>query len=206
VSAAAPTAVAGVPPKAGKKKLIAIVAVLVLLVGAAGGVALWMKSKAAAASAADTEEGAAVPEHKATTAKHDAKHPPSFLPLDPFVVNLADKDADRYAQIGITLEVDTPVFAEEMKTYMPAVRSAILMILAHKTSKELLEREGKDALAAEIMREAVRPMGIEIDPEDADDAKPAGDDDAAPKKKKKKRRAADYNPVQHVHFSNFIIQ
>ena len=41
------------------------------------------------------------------------------------------------------------------------------MILAHKQSSELLERSGKEALAAEIMREAVRPMGIEIDPEPA---------------------------------------
>ena len=45
---------------------------------------------------------------------------------------------------------------------MPAIRNAILMILAHKTSNELLSREGKEQLAPEILREAVRPMGIEI--------------------------------------------
>ena len=47
---------------------------------------------------------------------------------------------------------------------MPAIRNAILMILAHKSAAELLERTGKEALAAEIMRESVRPMGIEIEP------------------------------------------
>ena len=45
---------------------------------------------------------------------------------------------------------------------MPAVRNAILLILAQKSSRELLGRSGKEELAEEIMREAVRPMGIEI--------------------------------------------
>ena len=45
---------------------------------------------------------------------------------------------------------------------MPAIRNAILMILAHKTSHELLERAGKEQLAAEILRETVRPLGITI--------------------------------------------
>ena len=45
---------------------------------------------------------------------------------------------------------------------MPAIRNTILMVLAHKTSTELLDRDGKEKLAAEIMREAVRPLGIEI--------------------------------------------
>ncbi len=31
---------------------------------------------------------------------------------------------------------------------MPAIRNAILMILAHKTSQELLDRDGKEQLAA----------------------------------------------------------
>ena len=95
-------------------------------------------------------------------AKTVREHPPTFLPLDPFVVNLADRDADRYAQVGITLELDSPAFADQIKAYMPAIRNAVLMILAQKTSRELLDREGKEQLAAEIQREAVRPMGIVI--------------------------------------------
>ena len=30
---------------------------------------------------------------------------PAFVPLDPFTVNLADREAERYAQVGITLEL-----------------------------------------------------------------------------------------------------
>jgi flagellar protein FliL len=83
-----------------------------------------------------------------------------------------------------------------MKLYMPAIRNAILMILAHKSAAELLERSGKEALAAEIMREVVRPMGIEIGPEPA----------AGPDAKARPRKPAVHNPVRRVHFASFIVQ
>ena len=126
----------GIPaPKRGKKKLILIgVVVLLVLAILGGGAAWWLKKRAAHAAELATEEegggGKAVAEHKI-----DASHPPTFLPLDPFVVNLADQDADRYAQIGITLELESPAFAEQMKGYMPAIRNAILMVIAHKSAR-----------------------------------------------------------------------
>ena len=220
-AAAAPAETTDVKPKSGKKKklIVIIAALLVLALAGAGGAVYWMKKKAAdaaAAEAADEEGGVAKPAHAATKSGH--RTPPIFLPLDPFVVNLADREADRFAQIGITLEVDDSKFAEEMKAYMPAIRNGILMVLAHKTSQQLLERSGKEALAREVMREAVRPMGIEVELE----AEPA---EAAPKAngvaaadaveasdkpktkvKKKAKPAAEHNPVQKVHFSSFIIQ
>ena len=102
-------------------------------------------------------------------------------------------------------------FADEIKLYMPAVRNGVLMVLAHKTSKELLERSGKERLAAEIMRESVRPMGINIvaeeeDPADAEAADANADDKPKAKKKKKKKAPPEHNPVLSVNFSSFIIQ
>ena len=216
-AAAAPATEAGapVPAKKGKKKLIIMVAVaLLVLLGGGGGAAIYFKKKAAHAAEAAAEEGGAVDEHKA--AKRDPKHPPNFLPLDPFVVNLADKEVDRYAQIGITLELQDAKFGDELKLYMPAIRNGILMILAHKTSAELLERSGKEMLALQVQREAARTMGIEVaEPEAVSKAKLAdspaatqeGDDEAEKKPKKKAKRAAvEPNPILNVHFSNFIIQ
>lgn len=205
-AAAAPAAAdaAAAPPAKGKKKLIIIIAAALLVVAAGGGGAVfYMKKKAAeAAAAAEADgEGGASPKHK-KDAKHDASHPPAFLPLDPFIVNLADKEVDRYAQIGITLELDESKTADTLKAYMPAIRNGILMVLAHKSSAELLERKGKEALADEIMREVVKPLGIETDEPEAEDEK--ADADAKPKKKKKKAEVE--LPVKHVHFSNFIIQ
>jgi len=210
-AAAAPPADAGAAPaaKKGKKKLIIIlVAALVLLGGGGGAAFVIMKKKAAAAAAAAAEEGGEAPvEHAAPAAHHaaDPAHPPTFVPLDPFIVNLADHDSEKYAQIGITLQVDDAKFAEQMKTYMPAIRNGILMVLAHKTSQELLQREGKEALAAEIQREAVRPLGIEIDDPEEEEAREAAAQ-AAGKKNKKRRKAEVHNPVEKVHFSNFIVQ
>ena len=201
-AAAAPGAEAAAAPPKGKKKLIIIIAAVLLLAGLGGGGALFMmKKKAAEAAAAEEGEDGAPAGHKADKQAHGA--PPAFLPLEPFIVNLADKEVDRYAQIGVTLEIDDPKSAEQLKAYMPAIRNGILMVLAHKTSAELLERKGKEALAAEIMRETVRPLGIEVEaPEAADEA--AADDE--PKKKRKKKAPPVENPVKHVHFSNFIIQ
>jgi flagellar FliL protein len=211
-TAAAAVDAGDVVPKKGKKKLIIIVAAALLVAMLGGGAAVYMKKKAAAAAAAaeeGDEESSAAPAEKA---HNDHRSAPTFVPLEPFVVNLADKETDRFAQVGVTLEVDDAKFAEEMKAYMPAIRSGILMVLAHKTSAQLLSPEGKVALAREIMRESVLPMGIEAS--DEEEAAPArkskadaeADDEDAPKAKKKKKRASVHNPVKRVHFSNFIVQ
>jgi len=206
-AAAAQTVDAGIAPAAkGKKKLLVIVAAALLVVLAGGGAAVvyLKKQAAAAAAAAEADDEDAAP---AAANKHKGGTPqlPTFLPLEPFVVNLADKDADRYAQIGITLEIDDPKVADQLKAYMPAIRNGILMVLAHKTSTELLQRSGKVALAGEIMREAVRPLDIELD-EAPEPAKAADDEADDTPKKKKRRKPAVHNPVRHVHFSNFIVQ
>ncbi len=176
----------------GKKKLIIIVAIVLVVVMVGVGALLMMKKK----SHTEDEEGAA--EEKPAAAHVKPGTPPTFVPLDPFTVNLADKEVDRFAQVGITLEVADPKVADQLKAYMPAIRNNVLLVLSHKTSAELLSPEGKEKLAREIRREAVRPMGIELDDEDEED-------DAAPKKKKRKKRQVE-SPVTQVLFSTFIVQ
>ncbi len=219
-AAAAPaTNGAVVPAKKGKKKLIIIVAAVLLLLVIGGGAAVFLLKKKAAAAAAEGEDSTTSASAEHHSDKPDLKHPPTFLPIDPFVVNLADKEADRYAQIGITFEVEDAKFAESMKAFMPAIRNGILMILSHKSSKDLLDRAGKEQLAGEILRESARTMGIEVGEPAAvvekvaetETDKPAADDeDTKPNKKKetaKKAKApAEPNPIKHVHFSNFIVQ
>ena len=205
----------------GKKKALIVIGVLVLLVLAlaAGAAVLLLRSKAAHANAGSDDEAATTQAAHGAGTKNDPAHPPTFLPLEPFVVNLADRDVDRYAQVGIVLEVDSALFADQMKAYMPAIRNAILLILAGKTSQELLERSGKGQLAEESRRETVRPMGIDIPaPEpirkkadaqgEGDNAEaPAPAPSPAPKAKSNSPRGATpHNPVRHVNFSNFIIQ
>ncbi len=205
MSKAADAAVDVVPPK-GKKKLIVILLAVLLLVLAGGGAAVYvMKQKAALAAAQlddeDEDDVDTAAQAEARRKEHANRQPPVFVALEPFVVNLADKESDRYAQVGVTLEVEDPQFAEEMKVYMPAIRNGILMVLSHKTSAQLLTREGKLALAREIMRESVLPLGIEVreEPQFADD-----EEEDAPRRRRKPAGTA--NPVKRVHFSNFIVQ
>jgi len=212
---AAPAAPAeGEAPKKGSKKLIIIGAAVAVLLAGGGGAFFMMKKKAdaEAAAAAEGEDGEAehaAPAKQAKKPEHgkdEHKGPPTFVPLDPFIVNLADKEGERFAQIGVSLQVDDPKVGEEMKGYMPAIRNSVLLILSHKTSAELLSIEGKQKLAEEIRRDAARAMGYEIeDPEDEEAAAKA-EEEAPKKKKKKKKKVESYNPIVQVHYSNFIIQ
>ena len=208
-AAPAATAAAATAAKGGKKKLIIIIAAVLVLVLGGGGAAFFMMKKAPV----EGEEGADDADHAKTDApvsktkpkpKYDPKRPPTFLPLDPFTVNLADRESERYAQVAVTLEVDDSKTADELKLYMPAIRNNILMVLSHKTAEQLLTREGKQKLATAILHAAVRPLGYEIEEEAEALEDPAAD--TAPKKKKKKKPVPPVLPVTAVHFSNFIVQ
>jgi len=183
----APAAAEAAPPPAqGKKKLLLIVvAVALLLAAGGGGAAFWMLKKNAdtvaeadAGDGGDDDTADARPKKK----KGDKQHLPVFLPMDLFTVNLADRDAERYAQVGVTLELADTKTSDLLKAYMPAVRNDVLMLIAHKKAAQLQDRDGKLELAREIRRAALKPL---------DD-----DDD----------KAGDELPVRAVHFSSFIIQ
>jgi len=202
---AAPAAAPAEAPKSGSKKMIIIIVaalVTVLLIG--GGAAAFLLMKSGDQTEATDDEGyedEAPAKKKAPPEKDKEKAiPPTFVPLDPFVVNLADRDSERFAQVGITLQIDDPKTAEEIKAYMPAIRNAVLLILSYKTAEELLSNEGKLKLADEIAREAARAMGYEIEDPEEETA-----EEATPKKRKRKK-VESYNPITKVHYANFIIQ
>ena len=183
------------------KKMIVIIAVLALLLAAGGGAAFWIMKKraAAAAAAAAAAEGGEVAEAvEVKQAKPDLKSAPTFVPLDPFTVNLADREAERYAQVGITFELADAKAGELLKAYMPAIRNNILLALGSKTAAQLNERDGKLRLAAEIRREALRPLGYDI--------KLPAMNATGTEPRVAKQDDEEETPIRAVHFSNFIIQ
>ena len=207
-AAAAAAPADATPPAKGKKKLIIIIAAAVLLLGGGGTAAMLLLKKKpvdeeGGDEAAQVEQ--AEPKAKKAAAKHDPKHPPVFAPLEPFTVNLADRETERYAQVALTLELDDAKTADVIKAFMPAIRNNILMVLAHKTSTQLLAAEGKTQLAGEIQRATARAIGVEVEEPEADDGEEDTKKAAAPKKKKKKKADVAL-PVVAVHFSNFIVQ
>lgn len=165
------------PAKRGLLKTMLLMLPVLLLVAAAGGGGAWyfMKTQAAADNGAEPQQQVA------------RTKAPTFLPLDSFTVNLADRDMERYAQIGITLELEDAKSVQRIRDYMPVVRDSVLMVLAHKESTDLLERTGKENLAREIMRAVVTPLGVELDASGAST-------NGSP------------NPVREVLFSNIIVQ
>jgi flagellar protein FliL len=187
------------PAPKGKKKLLVIVAAAVLLLGGGGAAALMMKKK----SGAEAEADAPAKPKAAAVAKRDASTPPTFVPLDPFTVNLADRESERYAQIAITLEIDDAKLGEQIKIYMPAIRNNVLMAIADRSAGELMGRDGKALLATRIARETSRALGYAVPDDDEEEDEEAAD--KKPKKKKKKAAPAPL-PIRAVHFSNFIIQ
>jgi flagellar FliL protein len=202
MSNAAATADAAPAPK-GKKKLIIIIAAAVLLLGGGGGAALMLMKKKPVDEDGGEDSAHVEPAKPkaAAAAKHDPKHPPVFAALEPFTVNLADRETERYAQVALTLELDDPKTADTVKAFMPAIRNNILMVLAHKTSTQILGAEGKTKLAGELQRATARAIGIDVDEPEEDE-----EETDAPKKKKKKKKVDVALPILAVHFSNFIVQ
>ena len=130
---------------------------------------------------------------------------PTFLPIDTMVVNLADPGGERFAQVGVTLELADSKTAERVKQFMPSIRSGMLLLISQKTADELLSREGKDKLAHDILREVSRPLGFTV-PEAGALPKPAAAPATKGKAKAKDKAAEQENPVRRVLFSGFIIQ
>lgn len=179
------------PVVRGKKKLIIIAAATLLLglvLAGSGGAAYYLMHmrQAAPEAAAEVVADAPSPEPRKKEARRST---PVFLPLDLFTVNLADREAERYAQVGVTLEVADSKTSDQLKAYMPVIRNDILMLLAHKRAPELQERAGKLALAREIRRAALKALATDVSDPPPGDADP--DEEA---------------PVRAVHFSSFIIQ
>ena len=185
---------AAAPAKSKKMLIIIIIGVVVAVLVIGGGAAAWFISSR---SHADEEDGAA------PVRKEAPKVAPTFLPMENMVVNLADPGGDRFAQIGITLELEDAKAAEQVKLYLPSIRSGILMLVSQRTSTELLQREGKEKLAADILREVSRPLGYTVPTERARAAAADKEEDA---EDRPSRRRTERNPVHRVLFSSFIIQ
>ena len=98
----------------------------------------------------------------------------------------------------MAFELSDEKAADMIKNFMPVIRNSVLMTLSHKTSAELLEKDGKLKLSRELRREAAKALGMEPPPEE--------DQPASAPKGKASVSPEDISPVIGVHFSNFIIQ
>ena len=176
------TAEAGPAPKKSNKMMIILLAVLVL--GGVGGFFFMSKG------GQDDEEGAA----PKASAKGAA---PTFLPIDIMVVNLADPGGEKVAQVGVSLMLSDIKAVDIVKPFLPAIRSAILLKVSERTAEELLQREGKDKLAEDILENSNMILSGEEE-EDVPKSKKAA--------AKGKKKAANVEVIRKVLFTSFIVQ
>jgi flagellar FliL protein len=73
------------------------------------------------------------------------------VPLDPFLVNLADPGRPRFLKVVVQLELDSDAVTGELETLKPKVRDALLTLLASKTSEDLTTVADKERLRNEII-------------------------------------------------------
>jgi flagellar FliL protein len=162
-----PKAEAAVAPAAGgKSKLFIMIgaAVLVLLLGAGAG---WYFLHGSAEEGADS----AKKEHAGSSSKKKKKdeHPPEYLAIEPFTVNLQPENGDQYLQVAFTLQVNGAEQAEVIKTNMAKVRSRVLLLLSGKKASEINTVEGKQRLAGEILAVVKEPFAEQGEPQEISD-------------------------------------
>ncbi|KAI5916121.1 flagellar basal body-associated protein FliL [Thauera sp. 2A1] len=172
------------PRKKGKLLLIVVIALLVLLIAAAGVVVLLLLKKD---KGGDDHAGPAAAAEAAPHSTIDLSKPPTFVPLDPFTVNLRRDEGDHYLQAVVVLRVGDPKLAESLKAFMPEVRHRINLLLSSKLPSELADTVGREKLAEDIASQVNEALGF-----------PASTDTRG--------RTRSNGPVQAVLFNSFIIQ
>lgn len=193
--AAAATADGDLAPPKKKSKLILLVGIGVLVLALAAGGAFFMMSKKKAAEAeAEGEDGHAPA--KTAHAKPRSGTPPTFVPMEPFTVNLIPENGEQYLQVVATLKLEDSHVADDLKTYMPELRHRVLMLLSGKKASDLQGVDGREALAEEIMSASNEVLGF--------GAKSKGKNGKEPEGKAKKEPVE--GPVVAVLFTSFIIQ
>jgi len=185
-----------------KKKLIIIVAALaVLLAAGAAGALVFMQQQKAKALAEEDEDEPSVSRASAKDTKKDPKALPVFMPLDPFTVNLADRNANRYAQMTVSLEVESGKTGDRVRGFMPVIRNNMLFVLSRKTAADINHIDGKELLARELHIAALKAIGA-----DTTALEPAPAASGAAAARKKRRETPPPPPILAVHFSTLIIQ
>jgi flagellar FliL protein len=129
------------PPKSkiGLKKLLIIAgAILVVGAGATFGIVKYLRGAGTAVAAAQKVKKEAVL---------------GMMNLDPFLVNLADKDAVRFVKVTFRLGMSEKEEEEggADPIFMAAARDQIISLLTAKTSEEILTAEGKEKLRRDVM-------------------------------------------------------
>jgi flagellar FliL protein len=144
---AAPKAAEAPAEKPKKSRLLIIIIAVVILLGGGGAGAWFFMNK-------KTEKPAQAEKHE-----EEAKLP-VFLPMESFTVNLqpGESGTDQFLQTTLTLQLADEKQVEQLKLYMPHVRSRLLLLLSSKKASEILSVDGKNKLSQDILDVFKKPL------------------------------------------------
>ena len=80
-----------------------------------------------------------------------ASHLGKMFHLEPFVVNIADRDRDRFLKLKTEIELSEDKVAGEMEQRLPQIRDLIISLVGSKSFEEVRTIEGKNFLREEIL-------------------------------------------------------
>lgn len=144
VVAPAPEPESPPPAKKSRKKLFVIAGAALLLAIGGGAWYAFDNSAGEKTAAADAQPQRAAP--------------PVFVVLEPFTVNLQPENGEQFLQVAFTLQVGSQTEVDQIKLYLPQVRSRVLLMLSSKKASELLSVEGKKKLADDIIGQIKQPF------------------------------------------------
>jgi flagellar protein FliL len=133
------------PKKRRKRGKLVLLAPLVLLLAGVPAGAYWWNQRAKAAANGGGSAEAAKPDHS------------GVFPLDPFTVNLADKEANRFLRITMSLVIEDGEAIEDLRknaVKVARLRSELLELLTQQTADHLNSPEGKTELKHTIAQRA----------------------------------------------------
>lgn len=143
-------------PRKSRKKAFLLAGIgLIGLAGAAFGVFTYFhhgkgqgpkEAQASAAPAKAAGEGHAVKGEKGKNGAGNLR----YFPLDPFILNLADTESNRYLKISITLEMNDALAVKTAEERVPRIRDAMILLMSSLTYGDVHSVEGKITLQSEI--------------------------------------------------------
>lgn len=161
-------------PAKKSRKLTIIILAIALAAAGGGGWYFYSHSKASAAAAkpekakkahADDQEEAGEessdeepvkkkPSASAEFSLPDDSKVKTVVELQPYVVNLADKEQARYLRLTVSVGIDGEATEKPSTLFTTRIRNAMLALLITKTSDDVLSIEGKVKLRKELLRAA----------------------------------------------------
>ncbi|MBF0565294.1 MAG: flagellar basal body-associated FliL family protein [Nitrospirae bacterium] len=146
--------------KLGTKQIIIVAGIVLVLCGI--GFLVFTKflaggKKAAEAPGAVARQEEAAPKRET---KKETDAPPVLIPMDSFLVNLAEPG--RFMKLSIQIEIADKKKEEEIKELFPIMRDAVILLLSSKSGDSVTGPDGKLQLKEEMLLRMNQAVGKDI--------------------------------------------